>query len=104
MDVEEIVGKIMAMSEQQVLDNLHKLIGNYPNTYSYTKSLTEKALAKKRGNLNIVIIRPTIVAGALKEPFPGWTDTLAAAGGLTLLIGTVLSESHTQSDSVTVDF
>ena len=87
LDAEAIVAKIMAMPTQQVADNQHKLIGNYPNTYTYAKSLTEKALAKRRGNLNLVISRPTIVAGALKDPFPGWTDTIAAAGGLTLMVG-----------------
>jgi fatty acyl-CoA reductase len=34
-----------------------------------------------------VICRPSIVAGALREPFPGWTDTIAAAGGITLMVG-----------------
>ena len=75
------------MPRQQVAENQHKLIGNYPNTYTYAKSLTEKALVNQKGNINLVICRPTIVAGALKDPFPGWTDTIAAAGGLTLMVG-----------------
>ena len=27
------------------------------------------------------IVRPSIVAASLKEPFPGWTDTISALGG-----------------------
>ena len=27
------------------------------------------------------IVRPSIVAASLKEPFPGWTDTVSALGG-----------------------
>ena len=55
LDAEAIVAKIMAMPTQQVADNQHKLIGNYPNTYTYAKSLTEKALAKKKEDLEIGI-------------------------------------------------
>jgi alcohol-forming fatty acyl-CoA reductase len=62
-----------------------QLIGSYPNTYTYTKSMAERSLFKKRGNLNCVLFRPSIIAASLSEPFPGWTDSLAAAGGLTLM-------------------
>ena len=31
------------------------------------------------------LVRPAIIASALEQPFPGWTDSLAAAGGLTVL-------------------
>ena len=62
------------------------LIGNYPNTYSYTKSLAEKMIEKKREHLKVVICRPTIVAASFNEPFKGWIDSLAAAAGMTLII------------------
>ena len=62
------------------------LIGNYPNTYSYTKSLAEKMLSKKRGNLKLVICRPSIVGASFNEPYKGWCDSLSAAAGLSLLV------------------
>ena len=34
-----------------------------------------------------MLFRPSIIAGAYKDPFPGWTDSLSAAGGLSLLVG-----------------
>lgn len=33
------------------------------------------------------IFRPSIIAGSLKEPHIGWTDSLGAAGGISLLTG-----------------
>ena len=51
MDVEETVTRLMAMNPQEVQLNEKKLIGDYPNTYTYTKSMAEKSLMKKKGNL-----------------------------------------------------
>lgn len=56
-----------------------------PNTYAYTKSLTEGLVAEFNGKLPIVIARPSIVTGALKEPFPGWVEGVNGPTGL--LIG-----------------
>ena len=65
-NVEEHVSRIMKMSREEVEQNRQNLIGNYPNTYTYTKSLSEMNLVNKKGNLNLVILRPSIVAGALE--------------------------------------
>lgn len=63
------------------------MIGNFPNTYTFTKSMAEKTLAKNKGDLPVVLFRPSIIASSMEQPFPGWTDSLAAAGGLTLMCG-----------------
>ena len=34
-----------------------------------------------------MIIRPTIIAAALSEPFPGWTDSLGLMSGLYAIAG-----------------
>jgi hypothetical protein len=45
--------------------------------------MAERTLRKKkRPDLPVVLIRPSIVASSIREPMPGWTDTLSAAGGL----------------------
>ena len=86
LDVEERVSELMKMTNEYVKENESKLISDYPNTYAYTKSLTEKMLFKRRGNLKMVICRPSIVGAALREPCKGWIDSLAAAGGLSILV------------------
>ena len=37
------------------------IIGDYPNTYTFTKGLAERMLQKRRGNMPMVIIRPSII-------------------------------------------
>lgn len=34
----------------------------------------EMIVGAKRGNLPLVLIRPTIITSTIKEPFPGWTE------------------------------
>ncbi|PIA58968.1 hypothetical protein AQUCO_00400078v1 [Aquilegia coerulea] len=46
----------------------------WPNTYVFTKAMGEMLVGNLRGNLPVVIIRPTIVTSTYKEPFPGWIE------------------------------
>ncbi|KAL2930248.1 Alcohol-forming fatty acyl-CoA reductase [Bienertia sinuspersici] len=52
---------------------LAKLYG-WPNTYVFTKAMGEMLVGQLRGNLPVVIMRPTIVCSTLMEPFPGWVE------------------------------
>lgn len=57
--------------------------------------MAEELLVRERsrlgqdGNKNIplVIIRPTILTGAVSEPFAGWTDSLGFLNGIVTLVG-----------------
>jgi fatty acyl-CoA reductase len=64
-DVEQIVKKIMEMDLQYVKDNEKKLIGNFPNTYTFTKNLAEKYLKKHKDDVKCVVVRPSIIASSL---------------------------------------
>jgi len=68
------------------MDNEKELIGTYPNTYTYTKSMAERSMKTRLGNLRCAIVRPSIIICANHEPVPGWIDTLAAAGGMVFSI------------------
>ncbi|MCL7042638.1 hypothetical protein MKW94_018671 [Papaver nudicaule] len=46
----------------------------WPNTYVFTKAMGEMLIGKLGENVPVVIIRPTIVTGTYKEPFPGWSE------------------------------
>ena len=50
--------------------------------------MAERTLKKKRGNIKITILRPTIITGAYEEPYRGWTDTVSASGGITYTVST----------------
>ncbi len=58
-----------------------------PNTYTLSKSLAEHRLAERRGDVPLVLLRPSIVSAAWREPFPGWIDSQAAFAAFVMLVG-----------------
>lgn len=46
----------------------------WPNVYTFTKAMGEMLLAEQRGDLPVVIIRPTMVTSTYQDPFPGWIE------------------------------
>ncbi len=44
----------------------------WPDVYSYTKALGERALLESRGDVPVSIVRPSIIEAAYAEPYPGW--------------------------------
>ncbi|XP_037469249.1 fatty acyl-CoA reductase 1-like [Triticum dicoccoides] len=46
----------------------------WPNTYVFTKAMGEMLLGHLRGELPVVILRPSIITSILKEPLPGWME------------------------------
>lgn len=47
--------------------------------------MAEKYIKKHHHGVKTVILRPSIIASSLEQPFKGWTDSISAAGGLSLL-------------------
>ncbi|KAF7093458.1 hypothetical protein CFC21_095868 [Triticum aestivum] len=46
----------------------------WPNTYVFTKAMGEMLLGHLRGDLPVVVIRPSIITSILNEPLPGWME------------------------------
>ena len=44
-------------------------------------------LIKHKGDLPITFVRPSIIGSSWRDPFPGWSDSVAAAGAFYLAIG-----------------
>ncbi|XP_016694418.1 alcohol-forming fatty acyl-CoA reductase [Gossypium hirsutum] len=49
-------------------------LNGWPNTYVFTKAMGEMLLGHFKGDLPLVIIRPTMIASTYKQPFPGWIE------------------------------
>ncbi|XP_064214255.1 putative fatty acyl-CoA reductase CG5065 [Tribolium castaneum] len=60
------------------------LLGPWPNTYIYTKSITEDLVKSASTSLPIAIVRPAIIVGSIKEPVPGWIDNFYGVVGIVL--------------------
>ncbi|KAJ8954206.1 hypothetical protein NQ318_005801 [Aromia moschata] len=85
-----------------------KLLRNSPNTYAYTKCLTEQLVSEYSHKLPVVIARPSIVTAACKEPIPGWVDNLNGPTGILIgagkgVIRTMLCNIDYTADFVPVD-
>ncbi|KAF9438999.1 cyclin-dependent kinase inhibitor far1 [Entomortierella beljakovae] len=75
--------KMLTTSSYEEVRNFERsyVLKSYPNTYTFTKSLTEHLIKKRFRDMNlpIVIVRPSIVTSAIEEPVPGWVEGTAAA-------------------------
>ncbi|GAA0172960.1 hypothetical protein LIER_26678 [Lithospermum erythrorhizon] len=46
----------------------------WQDTYVFTKAMGEMMIDKMRGNIPVVIMRPSVIESTYKEPFPGWME------------------------------
>lgn len=59
----------------------------FPNVYTYTKSLAESLLQRRRGQLRFAVLRPSIVESARHYPFPGWNESFNGSAPLAYVMG-----------------
>ncbi|CAG0913699.1 unnamed protein product [Notodromas monacha] len=107
-DPEQIIGAMTWMDDEMVQEITARLIGNRPNTYTYTKALAEAVLVREAADLPVAIVRPSIVAAAWKEPIPGWIDNFNGATGLFVGVGkglvrSILCHREKKADLIPVD-
>lgn len=87
IDVEDHINYLKSLSVQEIEKMTPSILGDYPNTYTYTKSMGERLLKKFRGTLPMFIIRPSIVGCSYFEPYRGWVDNISAAGAMVFFVG-----------------
>ncbi|KAL7027650.1 hypothetical protein ACKWTF_005508 [Chironomus riparius] len=77
------------MSEEAMAAMQPDILGSQPNTYTYTKRLSEVLVRDQYSNekLPVLIVRPSIVSPSFKEPVPGWVDSLNGPPGILLAAG-----------------
>lgn len=75
-DPHKIINLVEIVKESELNEVTKVILGKYPNTYSYTKSLSEGLVNEASKYLPTLIVRPSIVIPTWREPIPGWTDNL----------------------------
>ncbi|XP_065070979.1 fatty acyl-CoA reductase 1-like [Rhopilema esculentum] len=108
-DPQKLIDSLDWMSDEIVDAMTPNLLGNYPNTYTFTKGLAEHIVTNEGGDMPIVIVRPSIIIGSYAEPFPGWIDNYNGPSGLIVAAGkgmlrTMKYSSDAVADVVPVDF
>merc|ERR1711981_607300 len=89
-------------------DVTKKILGDRPNTYTFTKAMAEQLVQDEGHGLPICIVRPSIVVSTWKDPMPGWVDNLNGPTGLFLIAGigvmrTAVIHEDLLTDGVPVD-
>ncbi|ENN72487.1 hypothetical protein YQE_10828, partial [Dendroctonus ponderosae] len=105
---DQIVSLVEALDEELVDSLTPKLVGNRPNTYTFTKALAECWLQDNKGDLPLVIVRPSIVISSMGGPLKGWVDNWNGPTGIIAAAGkglfrTMLCDSTKKADLVPVD-
>ncbi|MCG3171928.1 MAG: hypothetical protein GMKNLPBB_00069 [Myxococcota bacterium] len=59
----------------------------WPNSYTLSKGMAERVLARMLPRERLLIFRPAIVESALRFPFPGWNEGFNTSGPLIWLLG-----------------
>lgn len=95
--------------DEHTLDILTpKFLRKLPNTYTFTKSLSEHVVKDLGENLPVVIFRPSVVISSLSEPFPGWLDSCNGPVGLMYGVGKgiiriVYGDPNARTDYIPID-
>ncbi|XP_037036763.1 fatty acyl-CoA reductase wat-like isoform X2 [Bradysia coprophila] len=76
-----------------------KIIHPWPNTYTFTKAITELMVRKYEKHFKITVIKPSIVTATFREPIPGWASNFSGANGVFAgIVGGVLRCFKIQKD------
>lgn len=85
-----------------------KLLNGLPNTYAFTKGLTEDLVHSFSKKFPIAIARPSIVTAAWKTPYPGWIEGLNGPTGMMIgggkgVIRSMYCNPKNNSEAIPVD-
>jgi HAD superfamily hydrolase (TIGR01490 family) len=78
---EEVAARLVAYGRERA-----RGLG-WPDVYTFTKALGERAAEEIAGDLPLSVVRPAIVESALRHPYPGWIDGFKMADPLILAYG-----------------
>jgi alcohol-forming fatty acyl-CoA reductase len=105
--------RAIKLVQEQNMDELLPLAETaasvFPNTYIFSKHLTEKLVSDRSDSIPIVIIRPSIVCPSFEEPFEGWVDNYNGIMAVlptasTGLLRVVYGKSDVTPDLIPCDF
>ncbi|XP_046659931.1 fatty acyl-CoA reductase wat-like [Homalodisca vitripennis] len=85
---EEIIQLLKSKDDAELDALTPSLLGDWPNTYTFTKALAEQVVSKEGIGLPIAVFRPAVVISSYKEPVRGWIDNVYGPTGLMVGLGT----------------
>ncbi|XP_011860548.1 PREDICTED: putative fatty acyl-CoA reductase CG5065 [Vollenhovia emeryi] len=107
-DPYKVIKCVEWMDDDVVEAMTDKILGEVPNTYAFTKALSESIVEDSMLHIPSIIMRPSIVIPIWKEPLPGWTDNINGPTGLLIGAGkgvlrTMYCNENSYADYLPVD-
>lgn len=102
--------KLVEDDKVDELNELHKFaMTTFPNTYIFSKNMSEQLVSDRSNYMPIAIVRPSIVCPSYEEPFPGWVDSINGPMGVLVgassgLLRTVHGDGNIVPDLIPCDF
>ncbi|KAK2586498.1 hypothetical protein KPH14_011396 [Odynerus spinipes] len=93
MDADKLIDLVDCVDDILLSDITPRLLGAWPNTYTYTKAVAENVIKKQADSIPVGIFRPAIVISTYREPIQGWTDNMYGPMGVAAGAGTGLLRS-----------
>ncbi|KAI4479319.1 hypothetical protein M0804_011104 [Polistes exclamans] len=109
IETEDIIKLTEILSEDQLDLITPKLLGNWPNTYAYSKAICEDTVRQYSNGIPTCIVRPSIVIPTEKEPIAGWINNLygltgVSYGGATGVLRTLYCNEKYICDIIPADY
>ncbi|XP_015435285.1 PREDICTED: putative fatty acyl-CoA reductase CG5065 [Dufourea novaeangliae] len=93
MEPDKLVTLMECIDEKLLEEITPRLLGAWPNTYTFTKAVAENIVNKRADDLPVGIFRPAIVISTYREPLRGWIDNLYGPTGVVAGAGTGILRS-----------
>lgn len=110
VDPQKVMNMLEWMEDDWINLAAKKLIQGKPNVFTYTKWLSEIVLEREVSDMKFstVIIRPSTIGAAWKDPFPGWVEKSSRPCDLFIAAGrgylrSMKGEGHAVLDIVPID-
>nr|CAI5843146.1 unnamed protein product [Callosobruchus analis] len=105
---DQIGATLEKMNEFEAGELTSRIIGKWPNTYTFTKALAENVVKDLAGTLPIGIFRPAVVVSTYNEPISGWTNHMNGPAGIAAavvsgVVRVIMCGPHDIADLVPVD-
>lgn len=89
---EKLIDLVETMDEKTINSITPGLLGEFPNTYAYTKAVAEDIVQTYSTGLPVALFRPSVVIGTSKEPVAGWIDNVYGPTGV--VVGAAVGLVH----------
>ncbi|CAL1679544.1 unnamed protein product [Lasius platythorax] len=109
METDQLLSLLNVLNDRKLEAIAPALIGNWPNTFAFTKAIAEGTVLRYGGGIPACIVRPSVVTSTWKEPIVGWADSVYGPVGLLAgsslgLLRTIHCHTDKKLDFVPADY